>query len=100
MVPGGKARFYGRVPPRERLMSEDRRGTFRRNAFTFGSLLLARGEVGCLIWDATETGAQIEVEDGEPVPDRFPLRLTAGADPRTATVAWRRSRRIGIAFEG
>jgi hypothetical protein len=81
-------------------MTEDRRGTFRRNAFTFGSLLLAHGEVGCLVWDATETGAQIEVEDGQPVPDRFPLRLTADGDPRPVTVAWRRSRRIGIAFEG
>ena len=80
-------------------MTEDRRGTFRRNAFTFGSLLLPRGEVGCLVWDATETGAQIEVEDGEAVPDRFPLRLTADSDPRNATVAWRQSRRIGIAFD-
>ena len=80
-------------------MTEDRRGTFRRNAFTFGTLLLPRGEVGCLVWDATETGAQIEVEDGEAVPDRFPLRLTADGDPREATVAWRQSRRIGIAFE-
>ncbi|WP_342105020.1 pilus assembly protein PilZ [Methylobacterium sp. SI9] len=80
-------------------MTEDRRGTFRRNAFTFGALLLPRGEVGCLVWDATETGAQIEVEDGEAVPDRFPLRLTADGDPREATVAWRQSRRIGIAFE-
>ncbi len=81
-------------------MTEDRRGTFRRNAFTFGSLLLACGEVGCLVWDATETGAQIEVETDQPVPDRFPLRLTEGGDPRPAAVAWRRSRRIGIAFEG
>lgn len=81
-------------------MTEDRRGAFRRNAFTFGSLLLARGEVGCLVWDATETGAQIEVEDDEPVPDRFPLRLTAESAPRPAAVAWRKSRRIGIAFEG
>ena len=81
-------------------MTEDRRGTFRRNAFTFGTLLLTRGEVGCLVWDATETGAQIEVEDDELVPDQFPLRLSADSAPRPATVAWRHSRRIGIAFEG
>ena len=80
-------------------MTEDRRGAYRRNAFTFGALLLAHGEVGCLVWDATESGAQIEVEDGQPVPDRFPLRLTADGAPRPVSVAWRRSRRIGIAFE-
>ncbi len=81
-------------------MTENRRGTYRRNAFTFGALLLDRGEVGCLVWDANDTGAQIEVEDDQPVPDRFLLRLAAGSDPRPATVVWRRSRRIGIAFEG
>ncbi|SFM60485.1 pilus assembly protein PilZ [Methylobacterium pseudosasicola] len=81
-------------------MTEDRRGAFRKNAFTFGTLLLACGEVGCLVWDATETGAQIEVENDQAVPDRFPIRLTDGADPRKAAVAWRKSRRIGVAFEG
>ena len=81
-------------------MTEDRRGAFRKNAFTFGTLLLACGEVGCLVWDATETGAQIEVEDNQAVPDHFPIRLQEGADPRPAAVAWRRSRRIGVAFEG
>jgi hypothetical protein len=81
-------------------MTEDRRSAFRKNAFTFGTLLLACGEVNCLVWDATETGAQIEVEDNQAVPERFPLRLTAGGDPRPAAVAWRQNRRIGIAFEG
>lgn len=80
-------------------MTENRRGAFRKNAFTFGSLLLASGEVGCLVWDATDTGAQIEVADDQTVPDRFSLRLTADGDPRPAAVAWRRDRRIGIAFE-
>jgi hypothetical protein len=79
-------------------MTDNRRGAFRGNAFTFGTLLLARGEVECLVWDATETGAQIEVEDGQLVPDRFPIRLTAGGDARTAEVAWRRDRRLGLAF--
>jgi len=84
----------------EGLMTENRRGAFRKNAFTFGTLLLACGEVGCLVWDATETGAQIEVAEDQAVPDRFPLRLTENSDPRLASVAWRRDRRIGIAFEG
>jgi hypothetical protein len=81
-------------------MTEDRRGAFRKNAFTFGTILLACGEVGCLVWDATETGAQIEVEADQAVPDRFPIRLAEGADPRSAAVAWRRNCRIGLAFEG
>ena len=81
-------------------MTENRRGTFRKNAFTFGAVLLDGSEVSCLVWDATDVGAQIEVEDDQAVPDRFPLRVSAGTEPRPATVAWRRSRRIGIAFDG
>lgn len=81
-------------------MTENRRGTFRKNAFTFGAVLLDGGEVSCLVWDATDVGAQIEVEDDHAVPDRFALRVSTGTEPRPATVAWRRSRRIGIAFDG
>lgn len=81
-------------------MTDDRRVAYRRNAFTFGALQVGEGEIGCLVWDANETGAQIEVEAPHSVPDRFSLRLTEGATPRLATVAWRRSRRIGVAFEG
>nr|WP_042672290.1 hypothetical protein [Methylobacterium sp. B34] len=81
-------------------MTENRRGTFRKNAFTFGAVLLDGGEVSCLVWDATDVGAQIEVENDQAVPDRFALRVSTGTEPRPATVAWRRSRRIGIAFDG
>lgn len=81
-------------------MTDDRRGAYRKNAFTFGALQTAEGEIACLVWDATETGAQIEVEESQGVPDRFALRLAEGTQPRPAVVAWRRSRRIGIAFEG
>ena len=80
-------------------MGADRRGAYRQNAFTFGALQLAGGEIECLIWDATDTGAQIEVEAPDALPERFKVRLSHGADPREATVAWRRSRRIGITFE-
>ena len=79
-------------------MTENRRSVFRKNAFTFGTLLLACGEVGCLVWDVTETGAQIEVEDEQAVPDRFRLRLTEDGAPRPVAVAGRRSRRIGLTF--
>lgn len=81
-------------------MTDDRRVAYRKNAFTFGALLIGGGEIGCLVWDANETGAQIEVEEPHAVPDRFSLRLEDGAAARPATVAWRRSHRIGVAFAG
>ena len=81
-------------------MTDDRRGAFRKNAFTFGALQSADGEIACLVWDATETGAQIAEEESQGVPDRFALRLAEGTEPRPVVVAWRSSRRIGVAFEG
>ncbi|MBP1182519.1 pilus assembly protein PilZ [Methylobacterium sp. PvR107] len=80
-------------------MTENRRSVFRKNAFTIGSVVLAHGEAGCLVWDVTETGAQIEVEGDQVVPATFLLRLIEGAEPRPAAVAWRRGRRIGLTFE-
>jgi hypothetical protein len=79
-------------------MTENRRSVFRKNAFTIGSLLLERGAVGCLVWDITATGAQIEVEGDQVVPAKFLLRLTENGDPRPVAVAWRRGRRIGLTF--
>ena len=84
-------------------MLDDRRGAFRRNAFTFGAVAGTGAgtgpEIECLVWDATEAGAQIEVADPDRVPDRFGLRLTADAPVRPVAVAWRRGLRIGIAFQ-
>jgi hypothetical protein len=79
-------------------MTENRRSVFRKNAFTIGSVLLAHGEAGCLVWDITETGAQIEVEGDHVVPATFLLRLIEGGDPRPVAVAWRRGRRVGLTF--
>ena len=79
-------------------MTDDRRVAYRANAFTFGAVEMDGGEIGCLVWDATALGAQIEVETPDRVPERFMLRLSPGASPREAAVAWRRSRRIGITF--
>ena len=81
-------------------MTDDRRVAYRKNAFTFGAVQIDAGEIGCLVWDANETGAQIEVEAAHALPDRFALRIREGEASRPAIVAWRRSRRIGVAFEG
>ncbi|MDP4021858.1 pilus assembly protein PilZ [Methylobacterium sp. NEAU 140] len=81
-------------------MLDDRRGAFRRNAFTFGAVTGIGPEIECLVWDATESGAQIEVADPDRVPDRFDLRLTVDAPARPVAVAWRRGRRLGLTFLG
>ncbi|MBY0258735.1 pilus assembly protein PilZ [Methylobacterium sp.] len=81
-------------------MEENRRGARRADAFRIGSLVAEAGSapIDCLVWDQSETGAQIEVEDGQAVPDAFTLTVTAYARPRSCKVVWRRGRKLGIIF--
>lgn len=81
-------------------MEENRRGARRADAFRIGSLTSEMGtaEIDCLVWDQSETGAQIEVDPSVSVPDVFTLSMTAYAKPRRCQVVWRRGRKVGIHF--
>lgn len=81
-------------------MEENRRGARRADAFRIGSLMAETDAVSidCLVWDQSETGALIEVEAGETVPDLFTLNMSAYARPRQCQVVWRRDRKLGIHF--
>ncbi|GJE37760.1 pilus assembly protein PilZ [Methylobacterium persicinum] len=79
-------------------MSDDRRGTYRRNAFTFGAIEIPGGKVDCLVWDVNDTGALIEVDTQVELPDEFRVSLAPEAEARAATLAWQRGKRAGIVF--
>jgi len=81
-------------------VDENRRGARRADAFRIGSLRARPedAEIDCLVWDQSETGAQLEVETPESVPDAFTLSMTAYAKPRRCEVVWRRGRKLGIRF--
>ncbi|KQO59943.1 pilus assembly protein PilZ [Methylobacterium sp. SD274] len=81
-------------------MTTNRRSASRKDAFRIGALSFGndRPDIDCLVWDQSETGAQIEVEVPEAVPDEFILVMTAYAKPRACTVVWRRDRKLGVAF--
>ncbi|MCC0807585.1 pilus assembly protein PilZ [Methylobacterium sp. W2] len=81
-------------------MTINRRSASRKGAFRIGALSFAgeRSDIDCLVWDQSETGAQIEVELPDEVPDTFILVMTAYAKPRLCTVVWRRERKLGVAF--
>ncbi|MCJ2013692.1 PilZ domain-containing protein [Methylobacterium sp. J-076] len=79
-------------------MSDDRRGAYRRNAFTFGAIETAEGQVDCLVWDVNDTGALIEIETPLDLPKEVRVRLSPEAPFRGATVAWQREKRAGITF--
>lgn len=79
-------------------MTDSRRTTPRRNAFTFGTLHLQDEAVACLVWDESDLGAQIELESPIAVPDQVRVATNPTAPVRPAQVAWRRGRRLGLTF--
>ena len=55
---------------------------------------------GCALHDISDTGARIDVEDAEAVPDRFVLVLSGNGSPRRqCRVVWRQPNQIGVTFE-
>ena len=55
---------------------------------------------GCTLSDISDTGARIDVETAEQLPDRFTLILSGnGAPQRQCRVVWRQPNQIGVNFE-
>ncbi|WP_019903234.1 PilZ domain-containing protein [Methylobacterium sp. 77] len=81
-------------------MTTNRRSASRKDAFRIGALSFGdrQADIDCLVWDQSETGAQIEVETPDAIPNEFTLVMTAYAKPRACTVVWRRERKLGVAF--
>ena len=55
--------------------------------------------VNCVVFDVSEGGARIVLENDHAVPDRFLLLLAPnGATPRACRVIWRNGAILGVAF--
>jgi hypothetical protein len=54
----------------------------------------------CLLSDMSDTGARLDVEQADRVPETFVLLLSAnGAARRACRVVWRKPHQIGVRFE-
>lgn len=55
----------------------------------------------CALSDISETGARLDVDKPDAVPDRFVLLLSdSGSVRRRCRVVWRKAQQIGVTFEG
>ena len=55
---------------------------------------------GCVLSDISDSGARLDVEDSEILPDRFMLLLSGtGSARRNCRVIWRAPAQVGVAFE-
>jgi len=82
-------------------MSKDKRKSRRRPIRYVAWAAADSGErQSCLLSDMSETGARIDVENADQVPDHFMLLLSAnGAARRACHVVWRKPTQIGVRFE-
>jgi hypothetical protein len=79
-------------------MSDQRRSprlrTIKGGLIMFGSA----SAIECIIRNMSDTGAALEVKSLAGIPDRFTLLIRPELIKRRCYVAWRKGRRIGVAF--
>jgi hypothetical protein len=74
----------------------------RRRQIRYTAWLVLKGDQlhGCVLSDASDTGARLDVEDSKIVPDTFMLLLAGnGSAQRTCRVVWRKPQQVGVKFE-
>lgn len=83
-------------------MKDNQRQTKRRSIrYSAWIALKPEGLQTCFLSDISETGARIDVQDSEKVPDHFMLWLASnGSTRRACSVVWREPNRIGVKFDG
>ena len=82
-------------------MIKNKRKSLRRQIRYTAWLVLDGDQLhGCVLSDASDSGARLEVEDSKIVPDAFTLLLVGnGSARRKCRVVWRKPQQVGVKFE-
>lgn len=82
-------------------MASDKSKSERHPARSTAWLRLANGQLhGCVLSNASDVGARVEVENSEMVPDKFTLLLSStGSSQKQCRVVWRKPTELGVKFE-
>lgn len=82
-------------------MINDKRKATRRPMRYAAWVALKPGQLhGCALSDISNTGARIDVENANTIPDHFVLLLSGnGKARRKCRVVWRKETQIGVTFE-
>jgi hypothetical protein len=81
-------------------MQKDKRRS-RRRKMKYSAHLIIEGNAprGCVLSDISDTGARIDVETVDELPDRFTLLLSGNGSPqRNCRVVWRQPTQVGVDF--
>jgi hypothetical protein len=81
------------------MIKDNRKAKRRPIRYTAWLVLGADHLQVCALSDISETGARIDVEDANSLPDHFMLWLAAnGSARRTCRAVWRKPKQIGVRF--
>ena len=82
-------------------MQKNKRKSLRRDVRYTAWLRLEGTQLhGCVLSNASDQGACIDVEDSKLVPDSFELLLSgSGKSRRNCRVMWRKPQQLGVKFE-
>lgn len=77
---------------------ENNRAARRQRVLKSASIEFDGGVIDCVIRNISETGAALEVASPLDIPETFDLVISGDHASRPCKVAWRKDKRIGVAF--
>jgi hypothetical protein len=78
---------------------ENNRAAPRQRVLKAGTIAFSGGAIDCVVRNISQTGAALEVNSPMGIPDEFNLLVAGDKTNRRCHVAWRREKRIGVAFK-
>lgn len=88
----------GQATPESLQLLENNRAALRQRVLKSASIEFHGGVIDCVIRNISETGAALEVASPLGIPETFNLVISGDHSSRSCKVAWRKDKRIGVAF--
>lgn len=82
-------------------MDKEKRKSVRRPIRYTAWVALDGGVLhNCVMFDVSDSGARIDIDDSNKIPDKFTLLLVSnGSARRNCHVVWRNPHQVGVTFE-
>ena len=77
---------------------ENKRAAPRQRVLKAGTIEFNGGAIDCVVRNLSQTGAALEVASPVGIPDQFNLLISGEHTGYRCQVAWRKEKRIGVAF--
>jgi hypothetical protein len=78
---------------------DEHRTTPRNRVLKAATIEFGGGTISCMVRNMSEAGAALDVSSPVGIPDHFTLVLPTEGKRLTCHVAWRKEKRIGVAFD-